>query len=121
MPREIGVVNPKTRTPIISLLLVGGVIMVFAMILPLEDLSYFANTVLLLALITVNAALIVHRRKYPHIKRPFRVPLVPLLPLLAIVANIYLITQIFQHVIPLILALGALLIGVLSFIAWKSK
>ena len=121
MPREIGVINNKTRTPIISLLLVGGAIMVFAMILHLEDLSYFANTVLLLALITVNAALIVHRKKYPDIERPFKVPLVPLLPSLAIAANIYLITQIFQHVVPLLLALGALLIGLVSFVVWKGR
>ncbi len=121
MPREIGIVNAKTRTPIISLLLVGGMILVFAMILPLEELSYFANTVLLLALITVNVALIVHRKKYPDIKRPFKVPLVPLLPLLAIVANIYLITQIFQHVVPLLLAFGALLVGLFSFVAWKGR
>jgi APA family basic amino acid/polyamine antiporter len=121
MPRELGVINSKTRTPIISLILVGGVIMVFAMLLPLEDLSYFANTVLLLALITVNAALILHRKKYPDIERPFKVPLVPLLPLLAIVANIYLITQIFQHIIPLLLALGALVVGLLSFVVWKGR
>ncbi len=121
MPRELGIVNSKTRTPIISLILVGGVIMIFAMILPLEDLSYFANTVLLLALITVNAALIIHRKKYPDIERPFKVPLVPLLPILAIIANIYLITQIFQHIVPLLLALGALLVGVVSFIVWKGR
>jgi amino acid transporter/nucleotide-binding universal stress UspA family protein len=121
MPRELGVINPKTRTPIIALLMVSGLIMVFAMFLPLEDLSYFANTVLLLALITVNAALIVHRKKYPDIKRPFKVPLVPLLPLLAIAANIYLITQIFQNIVPLLLAVGALLIGILSFVAWKGR
>lgn len=119
MPKEIGVINSRTRTPIIAVILVGGAILVFALILPLEDLSYFANTVLLLALILVNVALIVHRRKYPDIKRPFRVPLVPLLPAIGILANIYLIAQIFAHPIPLILALGSLLLGMLAFIAWK--
>ena len=119
MPKEIGTINARTRTPIIAVLLVGGAILFFSVILPLEDLSYFANTVLLLALIMVNAALIVHRRKFPDIKRPFRVPLVPLLPALGIIANLYLIYQIFQHPLPLILAFASLLIGMLSFIAWK--
>jgi APA family basic amino acid/polyamine antiporter len=119
LPQELGVINPQTRTPIISVLLVGGAILIFAISLPLEDLSYFANTVLLLALILVNAALIVHRRKFPDIHRPFRVPLVPLFPALGILANLYLIGQIFQHPIPLFLAIGCLLIGMLGFAAWK--
>lgn len=119
LPREIGLINAQTRTPIVAVMLVGGAILIFALILPLEDLSYFANTVLLLALILVNAALIIHRRKYPNIRRPFRVPMVPLLPILGIVANLYLIGQIFQHPIPFFLAIGCLLIGMLSFVAWK--
>lgn len=119
LPREIGVINVRTRTPIISVLFVSGAILVFALILPLEDLSYFANTVLLLALILVNAALIVHRRKFPDMERPFRVPLVPLLPGLGILANLYLLGQILQHPIPFFLAIGAIVVGILGFIAWK--
>ena len=119
MPKEVGVINRETRTPIISVVLVGGAITVFALILPLEDLSYFANTVLLLALILVNIALIVHRRKFPDIERPFKVPLVPLLPILGIIANLYLIGQIFAYPLPLFMALGSLLLGMLGFIAWK--
>lgn len=121
MPREFGVINPNTRTPVIAVLLVSGMILAFALLLPLEDLSYFANTVLLIALITVNAALIIHRRKFPDIERPFKVPLVPLLPALGIIANIYLLVQIFQHLIPLLLALGAQLVGMATFIAWKGQ
>ena len=119
MPKEIGVINSRTRTPIVSVFLVSGAIMIFALILPLEDLSYFANTVLLLSLILVNAALIVHRRKYPDIERPFKVPLVPLLPALGIVANLYLLGQIIYHPIPLLLALASLVLGMFGFIAWK--
>lgn len=120
-PPELGIINKKTRTPIVSVFLIGGTILVFTLMLSLEDLSYFANTVLLLALIMVNLALIIHRRKYPDIERPFKVPLVPLLPILGIVANAYLIYQIFSHPIPLLLAVGALIIGVLGFFAWKGS
>lgn len=119
MPREIGFINARTRTPILAVLSLGGMITIFTLILPLEDLSYFANTVLLLALILVNAALIFHRRKYPDIERPFKVPMVPLLPVLGILANIYLIIQIFQHPVPLLLAIGSLALGLFGFVAWK--
>ncbi len=119
MPKEIGLVNARTRTPIMAVFAIGALIMIFTLVLPLEELSYFANTVLLLALILVNAALIVHRKKFPDIERPFKVPLVPLLPILGILANIYLIAQIFQHPLPLLLAIGALILGLIGFVAWK--
>lgn len=119
MPKELGVINAETRTPIVSTIIVGSAIAIFALLLPLEELSYFSNTVLLIALILVNAALIMHRRKFPNIERPFKVPAVPLLPGLGILANLYLISQIFSHPLPLLLAIGALIFGVLAFIAWK--
>lgn len=119
MPEGFGLINPRTRTPIIAVILVGGMILIFALILPLEELSYFANTVLLLALIAVNAALIVHRRKFPDMERPFRVPLVPLLPALGILANLYLLSQILHHLWPFVLAIGAQFFGLFAFIAWR--
>ena len=119
MPKELGVINAETRTPIVSTIIVGSAIAIFALLLPLEELSYFSNTVLLIALILVNAALIIHRKKFPDIERPFKVPAVPLLPALGIVANLYLLTQIFSHPLPFFIAIGALVLGVLAYIAWK--
>ncbi|MEL7248588.1 MAG: amino acid permease [Bacteroidota bacterium] len=119
LPREVGLINARTRTPIVAVMLVGGAILIFSIILPLEDLSYFANTVLLIALILVNAALIVHRRKFPDIERPFKVPFVPLLPALGIAANLYLLWQIIAYPIPFFLAIGTLILGMLAFVAWK--
>jgi basic amino acid/polyamine antiporter, APA family len=118
LPKEIGTINPISRTPVVAIVLVGAAIGMFTMILPLEELAHFADCVLLVALCLVNAALIGHRRKFPHIERPFKVPLVPLLPVLGIVANIYLLTQI-PHVLPVVLAALALLVGFLGFLAWK--
>ncbi len=118
LPRMLGAISERTRTPITALLLVGTGIGIFAMMLPLEELAHFADCVLLIALILVNAALIQHRRRFPHLERPFRVPLVPLLPGLGILANLYLLFQI-PHLVPVLLALGALGLGFLGFISWK--
>ncbi len=118
-PREFGAINPRTRTPILAVVLVGGTILIFAISLPLEHLAHFADTVLLLVLILVNAALIVHRRKFPDIDRPFKVPLVPLLPGLGIIANLYLLSQILHHIAPVVMAFSMLVLGVLAFLAWK--
>ena len=119
LPKEVGAINQKTRTPIIALFIVGGLIGIFTIALSLEDLAHFADTVLLFALIMVNIALILHRRKFPDIERPFKVPLVPFLPILGILANGYLLSQMFHHILPLSLAVGALVVGFLGFLAWK--
>jgi APA family basic amino acid/polyamine antiporter len=121
LPAEIGAINALTGTPIMALLLVGSGIAGFAMLLPLESLAHFANCFLLLALTFVNVALVVHRRRFPEIERPFRVPLVPAVPILGCVANLYLLAQIPAqgHWAPLILAAIALLTGIAGFLVWK--
>ncbi len=118
-PKEFGAINPRTRTPVISVMLVGGTILIFTISLPLEYLAHFADTVLLLVLILVNAGLIIHRRKHPDIERPFRVPLVPLVPGLGIIANLYLLSQIMHDAAPVAMAFASLVVGVLGFLAWK--
>ncbi|RMG11129.1 MAG: amino acid permease [Planctomycetota bacterium] len=123
LPKEVGTVNERTRTPVVSIVLVGLGIGTFVVVLPLERLAHFADCVLLVALILVNAALIFHRRRHRELERPFRVPLVPLLPMLGILANGYLLVQLplQGHVQALLLAGLALVGGFLGFLAWKGS
>jgi amino acid transporter/nucleotide-binding universal stress UspA family protein len=120
LPRGVGTINLKTETPIIALLVVGLGIGAFSMALPLEELAHFADSVLLVALILVNACLIYHRRKFPRLSRPFRVPLVPVLPALGILANLYLLAQA-PHPRPVVLAGASLVVGFIGFLAWKGS
>ena len=119
LPGLVGFVSARTKTPVAALAAVGGSIAVFALALPLQSLAHFANLVLLLALSMVNAALIAHRRRFPDIARPFRVPFVPLLPALGIAANVYLMLQIPAR--PALLALAAIAAGVAGYAAWKGS
>ena len=121
LPRLVSRISARTHTPFVALLAVGGAIAIFAILLPLEALAHFANLVLLLALCFVNAALIVHRRRFPDIERPFRVPLVPFVPALGIAANIYLILQIplQGHLQPVVLAILAIAAGLFAYAAWR--
>ncbi len=119
-PKGVGVINTRTKTPIVAVALMGLTIAVFSLLLPLKELAHFADTVLLTALVLVNYALIVHRRKYPDMERPFRVPLVPLLPAIGIIANLGLIIQIgFQDPVPVALGVGAMILGMIGFSVWK--
>ena len=121
LPRLVGRISPRTHTPFVALLAVGCAIGIFALWLPLESLAHFANLVLLLALCLVNAALIVHRRRFPDTERPFRVPFVPLVPALGIVANIYLILQIpvQGHLQPVVFVILAIAAGLFAYAAWR--
>ncbi|MEM6966719.1 MAG: amino acid permease [Bacteroidota bacterium] len=120
LPKEIGVINATTRTPIIAVLIMGLTIAIFSTSLSLKALAHFADTVLLTALVLVNYALIVHRKKYPNKKRPFKVPLVPVLPFIGIIANTGLIFQIgYQDPLSVALGVGALLLGMVGFSIWK--
>lgn len=120
LPSGFGSVNRRTGTPIIALLLIGGAILLFSISFPLENIAHFADTILLVALIFVNVAFIVHRRRYPNIERPFRIPFGPVVASLAIITNSYLLFQIILHQ-PLSIgwALLWLLLGLFAFIAWK--
>lgn len=119
LPARFGTINRRTRTPIIAVMLIGGTTIIFAVSLPLEHLAHFADTVLLLVLIFVNAALIVHRKQNPDMERPFKVPFVPLLPALGIAANLYLLSQIVHHIVPVAMAVFSLALGVVAYLIWK--
>lgn len=125
LPKAFSEINQKTKTPITSLALVGGTILAFILALSLQGLANYANAILLFALILVNAALIVHRKKYPNIERPFRVPLVPLLPILGILSNLYLLVQSsielysiggFYGILPVVIAASTLGLGMVGFL-----
>lgn len=125
LPRIFSRINHRTKTPIVALALTGTTILAFLLGLSLSGTANFANAVLLVALILVNLALIFHRRKYPNIERPFRVPLVPLLPILGILSNLYLLIQSttelwtnggFQGVLPVVTAFGLLAVGLIGFV-----
>ena len=118
-PSAFGSVSSRTGTPIVSLFFVGGTILIFNMGMNLDDLTHFANTVLLIALSMVNLALIFHRRKFPEIERPFRVPLVPFVPILGTMANLYLLYQITSHPAPFFMAILCLIMGVMGYLSWK--
>ena len=119
LPVQLGKIHKKFETPWIAVFVVGGLIMLFTVLLPLEDLAHFADTVLLFALIMVNIALIVHRRRFPNLPRPFKVPFFPLTPIIGVLANLYLLFQLLHHPMPLSLALFALALCIVGFLYWK--
>lgn len=121
LPAQLGKIHKKFDTPWVAVAVVGGLILLFTVTLPLEELAHFADTVLLFALIMVNIGLILHRRRFPNLPRPFKVPFYPLTPVIGVLANLYLLFQILQHPMPLSLALFSLAFCVVGFLYWKGS
>ncbi|MCL7417535.1 MAG: amino acid permease [Halalkalicoccus sp.] len=110
-PRSFSRIHQQYNTPFWSIMAVTGVIVVLITVfvglfpaegglsgavpfaLGLEGLTGFANMNLLAPLAVVNVALIVSRRRFPDIDRPFSVPAVPWLPIVGVLANLALITN----------------------------
>lgn len=109
-PAEGGVIAADLT---VTLPLVGAVALTD---LGLNGLTGFANLNLLAPLAVVNAALIVNRRKFPDIDRPFSVPASPWVPVIGILANVALIYNLPFVGIVVGVVIEAVLVG--GYLAW---
>jgi APA family basic amino acid/polyamine antiporter len=83
LPRSIGAVHPRWRTPYRFTALATVVIAVFAAFVPLATLAEMVSIGTLFAFFVVSIAVAVLRRTKPGMPRPFRTPQVPLLPIVS--------------------------------------
>ena len=79
-----GDVHPRFRTPWRSTILIGAFVITLAGFLPIDALLHLTNIGTLFAFVVVCAAVLIMRRKYPDVERPFRCPMVPAVPILGI-------------------------------------
>ncbi|KQO62282.1 APC family permease [Curtobacterium sp. Leaf261] len=93
VPRMFGRVSPRTGTPVVGTLVVGGVVAVAAALVPLGALADATSIGTLVAFALVNASVIVLRRSRPDLERSYRVPLYPVTPLLGIAFCLYLVAS----------------------------
>jgi len=84
MPRWMGIVHPKTQTPINATILVVVLILIVALALPLETLARVTSFCLLVIFALVNLSLLLIKLRGPGDAQVFTVPLfVPVMGLLS--------------------------------------
>ena len=110
-PRFLSQLGPN-RTPYAAVLVIGGIICLIAAIGLVEFLSYISASGYLFVLFWSNLALIRLRKRYPNLRRPFKVPLFPLTAYLAMGTCILIVA--FTDTKALIFEIG--LIAVLSLV-----
>ena len=86
--RIFGTVHEKYKTPHISTMLTGGLIMVVAGFTPIKILEEMVNIGTLLAFVVVCAAVLLLRIRRPDAHRPFRCPALWLVAPLGILVNV---------------------------------
>jgi amino acid transporter len=96
MPRRFGIVHKTRRTPGNAVIISGLVILVMALVLPIEEIAASAGVMFLLLFIIANISLIALRKKRPDLDRGFKVPLMPLVPIIGISLNLALAVYIWN-------------------------
>ena len=90
LPRFVAQVNPRTRTPVLIIGILGLVFAALAAVVPLSEIVELVNIGTLFAFFVVNIGVIILRRTRPDLERGYRVPFVPVFPIIGALLCVYL-------------------------------
>ncbi|MCC7461166.1 MAG: APC family permease [Gammaproteobacteria bacterium] len=121
--------HPRLRTPVVAMVFVAalpliGVVWSGGDPNAILSLTVAASVAWILAYVMAQVSLLVLRRRYPHLRRPYRMPFSPVLPLLAIAGMIFVVLNSAPtpELAPVIWkALGAVLLVFALVDAWWVK
>jgi len=102
----------RFRTPHLAVLVIGAIICVIAAIGLVEFLSYISSSGYLFVLFWSNLAMLRLRKRYPDLRRPFKVPFFPLTVYLAMGTCFFIVAFTEWRA----LVFGATLLAVLSLV-----
>ena len=93
-PRALSVVNARTGTPILSIVITGAVIVGLIAFVPLLELAKLASAFQVIVFSLINLSLIAFREADPAWYKPtFRSPFYPWVQIFGIFASLFLLTQ----------------------------
>jgi len=117
LPKLFSVLHPKFKTPyksnLILLLMVGG----FAAFIPGSVAGNLTSFGTLFAFVIVCAGIIMMRKNFPQLERPFKTPLVPLVPILGILVCLAMIVAL--DLTTLSVATVWMLVGLLIYFGYS--
>jgi amino acid transporter/nucleotide-binding universal stress UspA family protein len=96
-PTFFSKVHSKNFTPHWAIMVSSVIIVLMAVLLPIEDVASAADIMFLLLFLQVNIAMIRLRKKRPELDRGFFVPLYPLLSVLGILMLLFLAIYMFNY------------------------
>jgi amino acid transporter/nucleotide-binding universal stress UspA family protein len=96
LPDVFGQIHPVRHTPHWAVFFSGVLVILMAVLLPIEDVASAADIMFMLLFTMVNVSAITLRRRRADVERPFKVPLMPLLPILGIASQLVLSVYLFK-------------------------
>jgi len=90
LPGWAAKIHPRFRTPYVTTMITGLIVAVMGGLVPITVLGQLVNIGTLFAFVIVSIGIIVLRRTWPDLPRPFKVPFSPLVPILAALSSLYL-------------------------------
>ena len=119
LPRAIGKVSGKTRTPVVSIIITGAIVML-SLLLPLETLVKVASTVILTSYVLTNLAVIIFREsKLTNYRPSFKAPLYPWIQIVSIVLFLFFIVDLGLQAIEI--SIGLVAAGILTYIFYGRR
>jgi amino acid transporter/nucleotide-binding universal stress UspA family protein len=122
LPPIFSQIHPERLTPHWAVLISGGLMLLMAWLLPIEDVAAAADIMFLMLFLQVNVTVMALRKKMPDLERGFRIPFMPAIPIIAIVFNGLLALNLFTFSqVAWYFAIGWVIIGLLAYYAYFSK
>jgi amino acid transporter len=116
LPPIFAKIHPKRHTPYWAVILSGSMMVIMAVVLPIEDVAAGASIMFLLMFLQVNLAAMLLRRQMPDLDRGFKIPFFPVIPVIAIITNAFLAIQLFQFsAIAWYFTIGWIVFGLLAY------
>jgi len=120
LPRKMfAAIHPRYQTPWRSTILLGTIASIVAAVTPIEKATKMTSIGTLLAFAMICAAVLVLRKKQPHLHRPFRVKYLPLVAGLGIGFNILLMLSLDKSTWVRLVVWSA--VGIIIYFAYSAK
>jgi len=119
LPKNISLINKKFKTPVLSIV-ITGIFIICALLLPLETLVKVASVVILIAYVLTNLAVIILREsKLKNYKPSFKTPFYPYIQIFGIIIFSFFIVDLGLEAIEITIAF--LLLGISVYIFYGRK
>ncbi len=122
LPGFFARIHSRRYTPYLAVIATGGLMVIIAWTLPIEDVAAAASIMFLLLFLMVNLAALYLRFQRPDLDRGFRIPWFPFIPVLAIISNAFLAVSLFSFSeIAWYTAIVWMVVGLLAYSLYFSR